>query len=326
MSLSKHSEPRRSDAPGPGELEPAVFAQRLEENIARVLIGKRKAVHFLVIALLTDGHVLLEDAPGVGKTTLVKALARSLGADFRRIQFTPDVLPSDVTGTSIYDPKKGEFRYHPGPVMSNILLADEINRASPKAQSALLECMEERQITVDGSTHTLPLPFFVLATQNPREFHGTFPLPESQLDRFLFSLHLGYPSVEEELALLERYQFNQPLESLSQVFPIGVLPCLQDKVRQVHVSNSLRLYLVKLAESLRSHPGLRLGISPRATLALFRAGQAAAAIQGRSYVLPDDIKELFLPALRHRVFLTGSGNPEVLLAEVLRSTPPLPRN
>lgn len=297
------------------------FAAALEKNIAQAIIGKKETIRYFLIALLAEGHVLLEDTPGVGKTTLVKALARSLGADFRRIQFTPDVLPSDVTGTSIYDPAKSQFRYHPGPVMAHILLADEINRASPKTQSALLECMEEGQITVDGTTHSLPKPFFVMATQNPQEFHGTFPLPESQLDRFMFSLHLGYPSPEEELALLERYRLTQPLETLAQVLPIDQLPLLQERVRHVHVSEPLRKYLVKLVQTIRSHPEFRLGVSPRGTLALFRAAQAYTALQGRDYALPDDIKALFLPALRHRVFLRNGSNPEKLLLEILDSTP-----
>lgn len=297
------------------------FAAVMEKNIAQAIIGKKETIRYFLIALLAEGHVLLEDTPGVGKTTLVKALARSLGADFRRIQFTPDVLPSDVTGTSIYDPAKSQFRYHPGPVMAHMLLADEINRASPKTQSALLECMEEGQITVDGITHPLPKPFFVMATQNPQEFHGTFPLPESQLDRFMFSVHLGYPNPEEELALLERYRLCQPLDTLSQVFPIAQLPLLQQKVRHVHVSDPLRLYLVKLVQTIRSHPEFRLGVSPRGTLALFRAAQAYTALDGRDYVLPDDIKILFLPALRHRVFLKSGGSPEKLLLEILDSTP-----
>lgn len=297
------------------------FAAILEQNIARAIIGKRDTIRFFLIALLAGGHVLLVDTPGVGKTTLIKALALSLGADFRRIQFTPDVLPSDVTGTSIYDPAQGQFRYHPGPVMAHLLLADEINRASPKTQSALLECMEEAQITVDGVTHDLPKPFFVMATQNPQEFHGTFPLPESQLDRFMFSLHLGYPTPEEELALLERYRLAQPLDTLDQVFPISQLPSLQEKVRHVYVSDPLRQYLIQLVQTIRSHPEFRLGVSPRGTLALFRAAQAYSALEGRDYVLPDDIKALFLPALQHRVFLKNGGSPENLLLEILASTP-----
>lgn len=295
------------------------FADSLEKNIARAIIGKKETIRFLIIALLAEGHILLEDTPGVGKTTLIKAIARSLGADFRRIQFTPDVLPSDITGTSIYDQSTGQFRYHAGPVMAHILLADEINRASPKTQSALLECMEEKQITVDGTTYSLPLPFFVMATQNPQEFHGTFPLPESQLDRFMFSLRLGYPNQEEELILLERHRLSQPLDSLPSIFPISILPYLQEKIRSIHVSDAVRLYLVRLSQSIRSHPDVRLGVSPRGTLTLFRAAQALAALKGRSFVTPDDIKELFLPTLRHRIFLNKSGKTEQFLLEILNT-------
>lgn len=296
------------------------FADSLEENISSVIIGKENTIRFLTIALLAEGNILLEDTPGVGKTTLIKALARSLGANFRRIQFTPDVLPSDVTGTSIYDQASGQFRYHPGPVMSQILLADEINRASPKTQSALLECMEEKQITVDGTTHILPQPFFVMATQNPQEYQGTFPLPESQLDRFMFSLHLGYPNLDEELLLLEKYRLSQPLDSLPAIFPITGLAPLQEKIRTIHVSEAIRLYLVRLSQATRTHPEVRLGVSPRGTMILFRAAQASAAIKGRNYVTPDDIKELVLPAWRHRIFLNNGSDAESLLAKILKAT------
>jgi len=305
---------------GSSENEIKEIGQKIHRNMAKVMIGKDETITLSLVALLAEGHILLEDVPGVGKTTLLKALARSLGADFRRIQFTPDVLPSDLTGVSIYDQRSGEFQYHPGPLMSNLVLADEINRASPKTQSALLECMEEKQVSVDGRTMMVPRPFFVMATQNPHEFHGTYPLPESQLDRFLFTLSLGYPTPEEEIAMLERYQQTEPLDNLPVVFPIEELPRLHKQVRHVHVSDSIRQYTVWIIHSLRAHQAVTLGISPRGTLLLVRAAQALAALSGRSYVLPDDVKYLAKPTLRHRLVVTGKATPEMLIQEVLDTT------
>jgi MoxR-like ATPase len=279
------------------------FAETVRTNVARVIVGKREAVDLLLTALLCGGHVLLEDVPGVGKTMLARALATSLGLSFRRLQCTPDLLPNDVVGVSIYEQRSGEFGFHPGPIFANVLLADEINRATPRTQSALLEAMGEGQVTVDGVTHTLAQPFLVLATQNPVEFEGTFPLPEAQLDRFLLRVQLGYPSPEEELAMLEALVGAHPIAQLGPVADGADLPAFQRAVWEVHVADSLRDYLVRLAAASRRHPDLALGISPRATFALFRASQAYAALAGRDYVIPDDIKALAQPALAHRLLV-----------------------
>jgi MoxR-like ATPase len=258
-------------------------------------------VELAVIGLLCQGHLLIEDVPGVGKTVLARSLARSLGCSFSRIQFTPDMLPSDVTGVSIFNQASRAFEFRPGPVMAQIVLADEINRATPKTQAAMLEAMEERQITVDGSTHLLPRPFMVLATQNPIEYEGTFPLPEAQLDRFLLRISLGYPALDDEIKVLKRQQFQHPLEELEQVVSVEELTDAQAAVKQIHVSQSVMHYAVELTRRTRHHSDVSLGASPRGSLALYRAGQARAAIQGRDYVLPDDVKALVLPALAHRV-------------------------
>jgi MoxR-like ATPase len=279
------------------------FAETVRTNVARVIVGKREAVDLLLTVLLCGGHVLLEDVPGVGKTMLARALATSLGLSFRRLQCTPDLLPNDVVGVSIYEQRSGEFGFHPGPIFANVLLADEINRATPRTQSALLEAMGEGQVTVDGVTHTLAQPFLVLATQNPVEFEGTFPLPEAQLDRFLLRVQLGYPSPEEELAMLEALVGAHPIAQLGPVADGADLPAFQRAVWEVHVADSLRDYLVRLAAASRRHPDLALGISPRATFALFRASQAYAALAGRDYVIPDDIKALAQPALAHRLLV-----------------------
>ena len=273
-------------------------------NVERVIIGKREAVELTLIALLCRGHVLLEDVPGVGKTVLAKAIARSIGCNFKRIQFTPDLLPTDVTGVSIYNQKSQEFEFRPGPIMAQIVLADEINRATPKAQSALLESMEEGQITVDGTTHILPQPFIVLATQNPIEYEGTFPLPEAQLDRFLLRISLGYPAKQDELALLERQRIQHPLNELSQVVSIEELQVLQQSIREVYVDDLIKEYIVGLVNATRFHDDIYLGASPRGSLALYRTSQAFAAMHGRDYVTPDDIKGLIAPVLGHRLIIS----------------------
>lgn len=279
------------------------FAQAIRQNVAKVIVGKGAALDLLLTALLCGGHALLEDVPGVGKTMLARALAISLGVQFRRLQCTPDLLPNDVTGLAIYRQNEGHFVFQPGPIFSNVLLVDEINRATPRTQSALLEAMGEAQVSVDGTTHQLTQPFLVLATQNPVEFEGTFPLPEAQLDRFLLQVSLGYPSHSEELAMLHALEGAHPIGTIGPVVDGNRLPELQQAVWAVHMADSLRDYLVRLAAALRRHGDLALGMSPRATLALFRAGQAYAALQGRDYVIPDDLKLLAGPVLRHRLLL-----------------------
>jgi MoxR-like ATPase len=277
------------------------FAERVIANIEKVIVGKRDAVELAVVGLLCQGHLLIEDVPGVGKTVLARSLARSLGCLFSRIQFTPDMLPSDVTGVSIFNQVSREFEFRAGPVMAQIVLADEINRATPKTQAAMLEAMEERQITVDGATHLLPRPFMVLATQNPIEYEGTFPLPEAQLDRFLLRIYLGYPELDDEVDVLKRQQFRHPLEDLEQVVSVAELSEAQEAVKSVYVAPAVMEYMVKLSRRTRQHTEVYLGASPRGSLALYRAGQARAAMLGRDYVLPDDVKALASPALAHRV-------------------------
>jgi MoxR-like ATPase len=276
---------------------------RIAENISRVIVGRGTAVELLLVGLLADGHVLLEDVPGLGKTLLAKTLARSIGGTFKRIQCTPDLLPADVTGFNVYDQRSGAFVLQPGPVMTHVLLADEVNRTIPRTQSALLESMEERQVTVDGRTLPLPQPFFVVATQNPIELEGTFPLPEAQLDRFLLRVRLGYPEREEELAILQRFQMEQPLADLPVVASPEEVAGLQALRRQVGVSAPVREYIADLTRATRSHGSLRFGASPRGSLGLMRAAQAQAALRGRDYVLPDDVKELAVPVLAHRLVL-----------------------
>lgn len=277
------------------------FAARIRENVGRVIVGKQSVAELLVVSLLCEGHVLLEDVPGVGKTMLAKSLARSLDCSFARIQFTPDLLPSDITGVSVYNQKTGDFEYRAGPVMSQIVLSDEINRASPRTQSALLEAMQERQVTVDGVTRLLPRPFLVLATQNPIELEGTFPLPEAQIDRFLMRLALGYPDVEEERTILRRFRETDPLESLQPVASAAELQRLIPLCRQVHVHEHIERYIISLARATRDEETFALGVSPRGSIALHKASQALAAVRGRSYVLPDDIQFLSGPVLTHRI-------------------------
>ena len=279
------------------------FTEKIINNIEKVIVGKRSPVELAVISLLCQGHLLIEDVPGVGKTVLARSLAKSLGCDFSRIQFTPDMLPSDVTGVSIYNQVTTKFEFRPGPIMAQIVLSDEINRATPKTQAALLEAMEEHQITVDGITHSLPKPFMVLATQNPIEYEGTFPLPEAQLDRFLIRLRLGYPEISDEINILERQQFHHPVTELQQVASAEELQTAQEDIKSVYVAPPVKRYIVELTHQTRQHTDVYLGASPRGSLALFRTGQARAAMQGRDYVLPDDIKALVKPALSHRVIL-----------------------
>ncbi|MER3401351.1 MAG: AAA family ATPase [Thermoflexus sp.] len=301
-------------------------ARRLVENIERVIFGKREAVELAVISLLAQGHLLIEDVPGVGKTMLAKALARSIGGTFRRIQFTPDMLPSDITGVSIFNPGTRSFEFRPGPIMANIVLADEINRATPKTQAALLEAMEERQVSVDGVTYSLPQPFLVLATQNPIEYEGTFPLPEAELDRFMLRIRLGYPSRKDELAILDAQQFRHPIETLEQVVRLEELRRAQEEIRTVHVAPEVKGYLLEIVERTREHPDVYLGASPRGALALFRTAQARAVLRGRDYVLPDDIKALANPCLAHRLILNPAARmreitPEQVLGEILGQVP-----
>lgn len=279
------------------------FAERVIGNIEKVIIGKHDTIELAVIGLLCQGHLLIEDVPGVGKTMLARSLARSLGCTFNRIQFTPDMLPSDVTGVSIFNQVSREFEFRPGPVMSQVVLADEINRATPKTQAALLEAMEERQVTVDGVTRLLPQPFMVLATQNPIEYEGTFPLPEAQVDRFLMRLRLGYPSNIDEVRILERQQHRHPFVELEQVVSAEELLAVQEAIKDIYVSPGLKRYIVDLNQQTREHGEVYLGSSPRGSLALYRTAQAKAALDERDYVLPDDIKALAIPTMAHRVIL-----------------------
>jgi MoxR-like ATPase len=296
----------------------------LLDNVTRVLIGKRREVELALIALASEGHILIEDVPGVGKTMLAKSLAKSIGCTFRRIQFTPDLLPSDVTGVSIYNQKTEEFEFRPGPVMAQIVLADEINRATPKTQSALLESMEERQLTVDGNTHPLSRPFMVMATQNPIEYEGTFPLPEAQLDRFIMRLRLGYPNREDEISVLDSQVISHPIEDIEQVVSAQDLMETHRLVRQVRVDPGLRGYIVDIVNATRTHPDVYLGASPRGSLSLFRTAQAAALLAGRDYVIPDDIKMLAESVLAHRVIMNPAARVRnvqsgAVLREVLQS-------
>jgi MoxR-like ATPase len=279
------------------------ITDQLVSNVEQVIVGKTSAIRFTVIGLLCQGHLLIEDVPGTGKTMLAKSLARSVGCSFNRIQFTPDMLPSDVTGVSIFNQKTNEFEYRPGPVMAQVVLTDEINRATPKTQAALLEAMEERQVTVDGVTHLLPEPFLVMATQNPIEYEGTFPLPEAQMDRFLLRINLGYPTSAFEVKMLSNQQLEHPINSLQQVVEVDDLLDAQRLVREVRISGEIKRYIVDLVETTRNHAELYLGASPRGSLALFRTGQAHAAIEGRDFVLPDDIKAMAVPVLAHRLIV-----------------------
>lgn len=282
------------------------LVQTTTDNVERVVIGKRREVEFVLVALLCRGHVLIEDVPGVGKTVLTKAVARSIGSTFKRIQFTPDLLPSDVTGVNVFNQQLATFEFRPGPIVAQMVLADEINRATPKTQAALLEAMEESQITIDGVTHPLPHPFVVLATENPIDYEGTFPLPEAQLDRFLLRISIGYPGRQGELEMLDRQHQRHPLESLAQVISVEELLLAQEGVKTVHVSLPVREYIVSIVEATRSHDDVFLGASPRGSLALFNASRAWAAIRGRSFVTPDDVKHLADATLAHRIIVNPS--------------------
>ncbi len=299
---------------------------RVLANVERVIVGKHHEVRLALVALLCRGHLLIEDVPGTGKTVLAKAIAKSLGCTFRRIQFTPDLLPSDVTGLSIYNQKSQEFEFRAGPIMSQVVLADEINRATPKTQSALLECMEERQATVDGVTYMMPDPFLVIATQNPIEYEGTFALPEAQLDRFMLRIRLGYPQPVEEILILDEQKRRHPVDEIAVVCSTEELRAMQAAVREVYVDPAISEYIVRLVGASRQHPDVYLGASPRGSIALYRAGQALAGLLGRDYVIPDDIKALVEPALAHRLIIKTSSSihdvgPVQVVRELLEQTP-----
>ena len=281
-------------------------AQRIVDNVSKVIVGKRSVIEHALAALIAQGHILVEDVPGVGKTMLAKSLSISIGCNFKRIQFTPDLLPSDVAGISVYNQATGEFQFRPGPIMSEVVLADEINRATPKTQSALLEAMEELQVTVDGVTHHLQHPFVVVATQNPIEYEGTFPLPEAQLDRFLMRISLGYPEFEEELAVIEQQEQAHPIDSLEAVATPKDVVGLQEAAKEIYVDRAVREYIVNLTEATRDHRDVSLGASPRASLGLFRAARALALVLDRDYVIPDDIKTLAASVTAHRIILSPS--------------------
>ena len=303
----------------------AAFAKNVSDNVSRVIVGKEDAIKLVLCAILARGHILLEDVPGTGKTVMAKSLAKSLDADFARIQFTPDLLPTDVTGLSIWDAKAGEFTFKPGPVFTNILLADEINRATPRTQSALLECMEERQVTESGVTRKLAEPFLVVATQNPVEIQGTFPLPEAQLDRFLVRLKMGYPDTQGALQILRRFISQSPLEELQPVVKREEIVEAQKALKDVEASTPVMAYITALCERTRQFEQVQLGVSPRGMLALLRASQAHALVEGRDFVTPDDVRAMAEPVLAHRIVVRGmygrSGQGELIVAEALKSTP-----
>ena len=302
------------------------FAERVIANIEQVIVGKRLTVELAIIGLLSRGHLLIEDVPGVGKTMLARSLARSLNCSFGRIQFTPDMLPSDVTGVSIYNQATRTFEYQPGPLMAQIVLTDEINRATPKTQAALLEAMEERQITVDGVTHPLPMPFMVMATQNPVEYEGTFALPEAQLDRFLMRIHLGYPELDEEIEVMDRQQFRHPILDLTPISSAEELIAAQEAIKSIYVAPAVKEYIVRLVQRTRDHNHTSLGASPRGSLTLYRTGQARAALRTREYVLPDDVKAVAEAVLAHRLILSPAARlrdvtAEEVVTEILDKTP-----
>lgn len=297
-------------------------AERVVQSVSQVIFGKRNEIRLTVLGLLAQGHLLMEDIPGVGKTMMAKALSRSIGCQFSRIQFTPDMTPSEVTGTSIYNDQKREFEFHPGPLFAQIVLADEINRATPKTQSALLEAMQERQVTVDGRTYPMADPFLILATQNPIEYEGTYPLPEAQLDRFLLRIQLGYPSPAEEMVVLSSQQYGHPIDNMRQVITVQELVAAQTAIRDIYVADEIKAYIIDLVNATRTHQDVYLGASPRGSLALFRASQTRAAMAGRDYVIPDDVKALAEVTLAHRVIANDRDvNTRMLIQQVLQSTP-----
>ncbi|NLV98296.1 MAG: MoxR family ATPase [Clostridiaceae bacterium] len=304
------------------------LAQNIENNVSQVMVGKNKTIRLLLIALTAGGHVLIEDVPGIGKTTLVTALARSLDLDFARIQFTPDVMPSDVSGYNIFDQKTGDFTFKPGAIMTQILLADEINRTSPKTQSALLEAMQENQVTVDQTTYELPQPFMVMATQNPIEQQGTYVLPEAQLDRFMFRMTLGYPTAKEEINIMSRFSGENPIENLLPVADAADVLWLRDQARQVYVADAIKIYITNLAQQTRRHPDVELGASPRASLMLLQAAKAAALLSGRDYVIPDDVQSLLHYVFDHRLIIKAEGRlrgaQAVSIIESLKETVQVP--
>lgn len=302
------------------------FGEKIISNLEKVIVGKRASLEMILIGLLCEGHILIEDVPGVGKTMLARSLARSMDCVFNRIQFTPDMLPSDVTGVSIYNQQKKKFEFRAGPIVGQIILADEINRATPKTQAALLEAMEEKQVTVDGVTHKLPQPFMVLATQNPIEYEGTFPLPEAQLDRFLLRMRLGYPNILDEMKIMDDQKLSHPIESLKPVVKVKELLQAMQAVKKVYISNTIKRYIVELSTRTRQSQDVYLGASPRGSLSLARAGQAKAALQGRDHVLPDDIKSLAVPVLGHRIIVSPAArlkdlSSDKIVQEILLSTP-----
>ena len=304
----------------------AEFVNRILENVKTVMVAKPEVLELSLVAVLCEGNMLIEDVPGIGKTTLAKTLARSLGCSFRRIQCTPDLLPSDITGIHFFNQKSSEFEFRPGPVIANIVLVDEINRATPRTQSSLLECMQEKQVTVDGVTMPLPQPFMVIATQNPVELQGTFPLPEAQLDRFLLKLVLGYPDPENEDIMLLRFERSSPLEQLSAVTSAAEILDIKQQAQEIYMEPSVRHYILEIIGKTRTNPSIALGASPRASLALYRASQALALIQGRDFVLPDDVKRLAVPVLGHRLILSTEAylhntSKEKLIADILSSLP-----
>ena len=298
----------------------------LKDQLGRVILGKSESIESIAVCLLSGGHILMEDVPGVGKTTLAKALARSLAADFKRVQFTPDLLPTDIVGSSVYSPRDGSFTFKPGPIFTNVLLADEINRASPRTQSSLLEAMSERQVSIEGTTHILPAPFLVIATQNPIEYHGTYPLPEAQLDRFGMRINLGYPASEHEVDVLYSQFHHHPLDDVSPVLDASGVVALQESARAVRMDRQIGRYIVDLANATRQHPSLKMGCSPRGTLTLFRVTQARAFVSGRDYAIPEDVKAVAVPTLAHRLALDTKAKysgvvKEDLVREVLDRVP-----
>jgi MoxR-like ATPase len=301
-------------------------AERVAANVERVIVGKHNEVRMALVSLLCEGHILIEDVPGVGKTMLAKALARSIGSSFRRIQFTPDLLPSDVTGLSIYNQKTQEFEFRPGPIMAQVVLADEINRATPKTQSALLECMEERQATIDGVSYNMPTPFLVIATQNPIEYEGTFALPEAQLDRFMLRLRMGYPKAMEEIVILDEQKRLHPIEEIHQVLDVNELRQMQAAIKEVYVDQAVAEYIVRLVTATREHPDVYLGASPRGSINLYRGAQAYAALEGRDYVIPDDVKALAVGVLAHRLIVKSQASlreidPDAIVREIVSQVP-----